>query len=92
MADNQQPSTKQDLIDFMGESRGEWSGALADTKTRLVTAMRQMTGEILRELENFSQDYFARLDRLGRSKIELNKRLKGLEDRVTALETRPPTR
>lgn len=77
MADNQQPLSKQDL---------------AATEIDLVQAMRDMTAEILRELESFSQDYFARLDRLERSKIALNTRLKGLEDRVMALETRPPTK
>lgn len=78
MADNQQPATKQ---------------GLAATEIDLVQAMRDMTAEFLRQLESFSQDYFARLDRLERSKIALNKRLKGLEDQVLVLETEAgPTR
>jgi DNA invertase Pin-like site-specific DNA recombinase len=53
----------------------------------LVQAMRDMTSEFLRKLEDFSHDYFARLDRLEHSKRDRIKRLKRLEERIVALET-----
>ena len=77
MVDTQQPMAKQEV---------------AALEIDLVQAMRDMTAGFLRELEDFSRDYFARLDRLERSKVDKIKRLKRLEERVLVLETRPPTK
>jgi hypothetical protein len=55
-------------------------------------AMRDMQTEILRGVERFSRGNFTRLHRLESSDVDLNERINGLEERVTALETRPPRR
>jgi hypothetical protein len=81
MADNQQPATKQDLIDL--ENRLE---------TRLLEAMRDMQTEILRGMERFARGNYTRMHRLESSDVDINERVNVLEERVMALETRPPSR
>ena len=81
MADNQQPATKQDLIDL--ENRLE---------TRLLEAMRDMQTEILRGMERFARGNYTRMHRLESSDVDINERVNVLEERIMALETRPPSR
>jgi hypothetical protein len=81
MADNQQPATKQDLIDLKTE-----------LETRLLEAMRDIQTEILRGLEKFARGNYTRMHRLESSDVDLNERINVLEERVLTLETRPPTR
>ena len=52
--------------------------------------MRDMQTEILRGLERFARGNFARMHRLEVSDNDLNERLNALEERVTAIEMRPP--
>lgn len=77
MADNQQPATKQDLINL---------------EHKLLEAMRDMQTEFLRGLERFARGNYARMHRLETSDNDLNERVNVLEERVMALETRPPSR
>jgi hypothetical protein len=51
---------------------------------------RDMQTEILRGLERFARGNFSRVHRLEVSDNDLNERLNALEERVTAIETRPP--
>ena len=57
---------------------------------RLLESMRDMQTEILRGLERFARGNFARMHRLEVSDNDLNERLNALEERVLAIETRPP--
>jgi hypothetical protein len=57
---------------------------------QLVEGMRDMQTEILRGLERFARGNFARLHRLEVSDNDLNERVNALEERVLAIETRPP--
>ena len=57
---------------------------------RLLEGMRDMQTEILRGLERFARGNFARLHRLDVSDNDLNERVNALEERVLAIETRPP--
>ena len=59
-------------------------------EARLFEGMRDMQTEILRGLERFARGNFARLHRLDVSDNDLNERLNALEERVLAIETRPP--
>jgi hypothetical protein len=52
--------------------------------------VRDMQTEILRGLERFARGNFARLHRLEISDTDLNERVNALEERVLAIETRPP--
>ncbi|MBZ5595573.1 MAG: hypothetical protein LAP39_25315 [Acidobacteriia bacterium] len=52
--------------------------------------VRDAQTEILRGLERFARGNFARLHRLEVSDADLAERLGALEERVMALETRPP--
>lgn len=58
----------------------------------LIEAMRDIQTEILRGLERFSRGNFTRMHRLESSDVDLNERINAIEERVTALETRPPRR
>jgi hypothetical protein len=49
-----------------------------------------MRTEILGGLEHFARRNFARMHRLEVSDDDLKERLNALEERVTAIETRPP--
>jgi chromosome segregation ATPase len=51
---------------------------------------RDMQTEILRGLERFARGNFSRMHRLEVSDNDLNERLNALEERITAIETRPP--
>ena len=52
--------------------------------------MRDMQTEILRGLERFARGNFSRMHRLEVSDNDLNERMNALEERITAIETRPP--
>jgi hypothetical protein len=52
--------------------------------------IRDMQTEILRGLERFARGNFARMHRLEVSDNDLNERMNALEERITAIETRPP--
>lgn len=54
--------------------------------------MRDMQTEMLRGLERFSRGNFSRLHRLETSDNDINERVNALEERVLALETRPPNK
>lgn len=82
MADNQQPATKQDLLDL---------------ESKLLEAMRDMQTEMLRGLERFAKGNFTRFHRLETTDQTLqelnnvlNDRVTALEERVLALEVRQP--
>ena len=56
----------------------------------IMEAMRDMQTELLRGMERFARGNFSRMHRLETSDNDLNERINVLEERVTALETRPP--
>jgi acyl carrier protein phosphodiesterase len=60
------------------------------TQEKTLESMRDMQTEILRGLERFSRGNFARMHRLEVSDNDLNERLNALEERITAIELRPP--
>ena len=62
----------------------------SQSEARVVETMRDMQTEILRGLERFARGNFSRMHRLETSDDDLNERLNALEERVLALETRPP--
>jgi hypothetical protein len=86
MTPEQQPATKQDIIDLRTEFRSE----MAALEARLVETMRDMQSELLRGMERFARGNFSRIHRLETSDNDLNERVNALEERVLALETRPP--
>lgn len=57
---------------------------------QLLETRRDMRTEILGGLEHFARRNFARMHRLEVSDDDLKERLNALEERVTAIETRPP--
>ena len=59
---------------------------------QMMEGMRDMQTEILRGLERFARGNFARMHRLEVSDNDLNERVNALEERVLAIETRPPER
>ena len=63
---------------------------MRDMEARTLETMRDMQTEILHGLERFARGNFARMHRLEVSDNDLNERLNALEERVTAIETRPP--
>lgn len=65
---------------------------LVEVEERLLEAMRDIQTEILRGLERFSRGNFTRMHRLESSDVDLNERINAIEERVTALETKPPRR
>ena len=78
-----------------GINRVETRVATAEQRTtaaehRTIEAMRDMQTEILRGLERFARGNFSRMHRLEVSDNDLNERLNALEERITAIETRPP--
>ena len=56
----------------------------------IMEAMRDMQTELLRGMERFARGNFSRMHRLETSDNDLNERINVLEERITALETRPP--
>ncbi|MGC9945634.1 MAG: hypothetical protein ABSF64_04500 [Bryobacteraceae bacterium] len=63
---------------------------IRDSEARTLETMRDMQTEILRGLERFARGNFARMHRLEVSDNDLNERMNALEERITAIETRPP--
>jgi hypothetical protein len=88
MADNQQPGTKQDLIDL----ETKFKQNLVDFKSEILEAMRDMQTELLRGMERFARGNYTRMHRLESSDVDINERVNLLEERVMALETRPPSK
>jgi hypothetical protein len=82
MTPEQQPATKQDILDLRQE--------MAAQEARLIETMRDMQSELLRGMERFARGNFSRIHRLETSDNDLNERVNVLEERVLALETRPP--
>ena len=83
------PETTERLI---RESEARTSQTIRETEARTLETMRDMQTEILRGLERFARGNFARMHRLEVSDNDLNERLNALEERITAIETRPPLR
>jgi hypothetical protein len=96
MADNQQPATKQDLLNLKTELRAEFRAdlkeGLVEVETKLLEAMRDMQTELLRGMEKFARGNYSRMHRLESSDVDLNDRINVLEERVLVLETRPPAK
>jgi hypothetical protein len=96
MADNQQPATKQDLLNLKTELRAEFRAdlkeGLVEVETKLLEAMRDMQTELLRGMEKFARGNYSRMHRLESSDVDLNERINVLEERVLVLETRPPAK
>jgi acyl carrier protein phosphodiesterase len=83
----------QDMTDEELNRRfDELQGSMRDMQERTLESMRDMQTEILRGLERFARGNFARMHRLEVSDNDLNERLNALEERITAIETRPPYR
>ena len=78
------------------EDLTEIRAIVAESETRLderlTQKMRDMQTEIIRALERFARGNFARMHRLEVSDDDLNQRINALEERVLALEVRPPQR
>jgi hypothetical protein len=78
------------------EDLTEIRAIVAESETRLderlTEKMRDMQTEIIRALERFARGNFARMHRLEVSDDDLNQRINALEERVLALEVRPPQR
>jgi len=72
------------------ETSTELKAAISAAKAETIEAMRDMQTELLRGIERFSRGNFAHLHRLESSDADIWKALTALEERVMALETRPP--
>ena len=70
--------------------RGEIRAEIQANNAVIMEAMRDMQTELLRGMERFARGNFSRMHRLETSDNDLNERINVLEERVTALETRPP--
>src|SRR5213082_2893733 len=106
MTPDQQPATKQDLAELearMDARFSEMDGRISEMETRIIDrlteAMRDMQSEILRGLEAFARDNFARLHSvetrtaaMDQTLISTNDRITALEERVLNLEVRRPDR
>ena len=94
MTPDQAPATKQDLTELEARVVDATKRDMAELETRLVDklaeTMREMQSEILRGLERFARGNFAHFHRLDTAEATTNERLTALEERVIALETRPP--
>ncbi|MGO4884772.1 MAG: hypothetical protein ACLP59_28710 [Bryobacteraceae bacterium] len=82
--------TDEELNRRFDQLEGRLLEAMRETETRTLETMRDMQTEILRGLERFARGNFARMHRLEVSDNDLNERLNALEERITAIETRPP--
>jgi len=70
--------------------RSEIRAEIQANNAVIMEAMRDMQTELLRGMERFARGNFSRMHRLETSDNDLNERINVLEERVTALETRPP--
>jgi hypothetical protein len=70
--------------------RGEIRAEIQANNAVIMEAMRDMQTELLRGMERFARGNFSRMHRLETSDNDLNERINVLEERVTALETKPP--
>jgi len=78
------------LHQTMRDSEARTLETIRETEARTLETMRDMQTEILRGLERFARGNFARMHRLEVSDNDLNERMNALEERITAIETRPP--
>src|SRR5579863_6736091 len=72
------------------EIRKEIRAEIQENNGVIMEAIRDMQTELLRGMERFARGNFSRLHRLESSDDDLNERINALEERVTALETKPP--
>ena len=86
MADDHSPNDQRIRQIVREEIRAE----IQANNAVIMEAMRDMQTELLRGMERFARGNFSRLHRLESSDSDLNERINALEERVTALETRPP--
>ncbi|MGC9945638.1 MAG: hypothetical protein ABSF64_04525 [Bryobacteraceae bacterium] len=82
--------TDEELIRRFDQLEGRVLESVRDSEARTLETMRDMQTEILRGLERFARGNFARMHRLEVSDNDLNERMNALEERITAIETRPP--
>jgi hypothetical protein len=82
--------TPEDLEQIRQVVTTEVGAAVTASEERMLEAMRDMQTEMLRGLERFSRGNFAHFHRLDVADVTTNERLSALEERVLALETRPP--
>jgi len=82
--------TDEELIRRFDQLEGQVLESVRDSEARTLETMRDMQTEILRGLERFARGNFARMHRLEVSDNDLNERMNALEERITAIETRPP--
>jgi hypothetical protein len=82
--------SNEDLEQVRAVVREEIADKISASEARVVETMRDMQTEILRGLERFARGNFSRMHRLETSDGDLNERVNALEERVLALETRPP--
>lgn len=80
------------VLDTIRETEARTIENIRETESRTLETMRDMQTEILRGLERFALGNFARMHRLEVSDNDLNERMNALEERITAIETRPPRR
>jgi hypothetical protein len=80
------------VLDTIRETEARTIENIRETESRTLETMRDMQTEILRGLERFARGNFARMHRLEVSDNDLNERMNALEERITAIETRPPRR
>ncbi|MGA3043957.1 MAG: hypothetical protein ABSF54_24550 [Bryobacteraceae bacterium] len=78
------------LHEGIRDSEARTLETIKDSEARTLETMRDMQTEILRGLERFARGNFSRMHRLEVSDNDLNERLNALEERITAIETRPP--
>jgi len=78
------------LLESMRATQEKTLESMRDMPEKTLESMRDMQTEILRGLERFARGNFSRMHRLEVSDNDLNERLNALEERITAIETRPP--
>jgi hypothetical protein len=77
---------KQDISDLRSELKGDISGL----RDELVEAIRDSQTEVLRAIYGYTQSIQVRLGEQDEAKAALSRRMAILEERVLALELRPP--
>jgi acyl carrier protein phosphodiesterase len=82
--------TDEELNRRFDQLEGRLLESMRSTQEKTLESMRDMQTEILRGLERFARGNFSRMHRLEVSDNDLNERLNALEERITAIETRPP--
>jgi len=78
------------LLESMRATQEKRLESMRDMPEKTLESMRDIQTEILRGLERFARGNFSRMHRLEVSDNDLNERLNALEERITAIETRPP--